>query len=384
MKRTALLAALLFAAVALIVRASWRLPQRIEIQRPVQDVTSPEIVSAIPIEADHSIGGGASFGNLTVFPVLATTQEDFGPFVTLDDAIKAKTAVVREVAEGGPQVNRLVVENKGTTPIFVLAGTVVKGGRQDRQIAQDFVVGGGETVAADAFCVERGRWHERDGKGAVQGEFGTLKTLANSSVRAAGQYEKNQGEVWSKVGEITTATGKQTATGTLTALLDDKDIAAAQAKVASQVLAHLGKLEPQREVVGLAYAVDGKVRGARWFANHRLYEMYRATLVNTATVEAIVARGQASPGAPADAGAPASPPVPSEAVRDFVSSIEKAAPTEERATAGENTNAYTVTSQGFGSKTMMKRSLGSGGSAPPGATATAPAAKPISADFLLR
>ena len=58
-----------------------------------------------------------------------------------------------------------------------------RGGKQDRQIAQDFVIGAKETVDVQAFCVEHGRWNpERDGK-STGGSFSASGMLAPSSVR---------------------------------------------------------------------------------------------------------------------------------------------------------------------------------------------------------
>ena len=39
-----------------------------------------------------------------------------------------------------------------------MAGEVVKGGKQDRVIAQDVVLAPGETIDLNAFCVEKNRW----------------------------------------------------------------------------------------------------------------------------------------------------------------------------------------------------------------------------------
>src|SRR4029079_8804388 len=86
-------------------------------------------------------------------------------------------------AGGGGEVNRLVIDNKGDKAIFVLAGTLVKGGKQDRQIAQDFIIPPGKTVPVDAFCVEHGRWTaNREGKG-TDGLFEAQKVLAVKEVR---------------------------------------------------------------------------------------------------------------------------------------------------------------------------------------------------------
>src|SRR5947209_307589 len=94
---------------------------------------SPEIVAALQLQGDHAIGAGRSFELLTVFPVLAKDQPDLGPFTTLPAALEQGAAEVREDGATGGTVNELVIENKGDTPIYVLAGTVVKGGKRDRQ-----------------------------------------------------------------------------------------------------------------------------------------------------------------------------------------------------------------------------------------------------------
>ncbi len=150
---------------------------------------------------DHTVGAPAVFENLAVFPVFAARQEDIGDFTTLDAALEAKTAEVRELdaagadaeTNGSAEVNKLVIENRGKLPVLVLAGTVVKGGRQDRQIGADFVIEAGRTVPVDAFCVEHGRWNAtRDGV-ETGGRFKSERVLAQADVRAAGQYEQDQG-----------------------------------------------------------------------------------------------------------------------------------------------------------------------------------------------
>jgi hypothetical protein len=367
----------MIAAVTLVML---RRPQK-ELPQPTPEpLPSPEILAAIPLDEERSVGAGKAFDRLTLFPILAKDQPDLGPFTTLSDALESKTAEVREVGSegGGERVNALVIENKSDTPIFVLAGTVVKGGRQDRQIAQDFLVGARETVNVEAFCVEQGRWApEREGA-LTQGKFGALKTLANSQVRVAGQHKKDQSEVWSKVGEVNAANGKSSPTGTLAASLDDQQLAASRAALAERLGAFLDGLEPQRDVVGMAYAVDGQVRGVRWFANHRLYGLYRTTLLNTAALEAITAR-EAEP-----AGATAPPPAATpEAVKAFVEEIEKAPVGEVRPMTGGNVNDYKESSKGYGAKAKMKTRAGTAARAEGAGQSSA---KPIniSSDFVAK
>jgi hypothetical protein len=307
----------------------------------------------VPLQPGVTVGLGQAFANLTVFPVYARVQQQIGEFTTLDLAITSRKAQVRE-QKGGARVNQLVIENKGKQTILVLAGTVVKGGNQDRQVAQDFVISGNTTVPIDAFCVERGRWQgARKGK-ATGGKFTALDTLAHSKVRAAGQYKGNQAQVWAQVAFVNQANGKSSSSDTLAATLDDKQIKAKRNQLAKGIAAYVAKLPARDQVVGLAYAVNGKVRGVRWFMNRQLFEMHRATLVNTAIVEAMT--GQAL--AKANPKQALAKPVAPTAVAKFVGEIAASKQRQARATKAANVNHYQIGKKGAGSRALLPAAPG--------------------------
>lgn len=317
---------------------------------------------------DHSIVGGTTLGNLVVFPVTSRSQVDVGPLVSLDDALAKGTAEVREVGGGG-SVNTLVIQNKGTVPVFVLAGTIVKGGNQDRQIGQDFIIESKQTTPVDAFCVEHGRWNGQRNGQATAGQFGTSEVLATSKVRAAGQYKKDQGEVWSKVSEANSANHQAPASSTFLATVDDATMKKQRTELAAKIEGALAAVQPQQELVGIAYAIDGDIRGVRWFAHHDVFEMVRKKLVTGIAFDAIVAHAEAQ----AQNRPPSTKPTPAPAAVDaFVNSIDAAAVKEQRDTAGANVNEYKESSQAYGSKTMFK-----GAASKPGASPR----KPVSSDF---
>jgi ARG and Rhodanese-Phosphatase-superfamily-associated Protein domain len=338
---------------------------------------------------DVEVGPAATFDNLTVFAITSRHQVDVGPMTTLDLALAKGDAEVREVGAsanpppttpvglqrqgytgGGPRVNELVIENKGSTPIYVLAGTVVKGGNQDRQIGQDFIVEPNKTANVDAFCVEHGRWTgERNGR-ATGGKFGTMAQLTTSKIRAAAQYKKDQSEVWSNVDATNSAHGKSAPSHTLMATLDDPDVVRRREALAGRVTSHLQSIEPKDGVVGLAYAVDGKVRAVRWFASHQVFELARPSLVNTAAVDALTATAaDPTPGGPK--AAPGN--TTASDVLAFVREVQDKAVQEERDTRAGNKNEYKESPNAYGSRTMLK-------SAP--AASAAPV--PLSSDFLAK
>jgi hypothetical protein len=349
---------------------------------------------------DIQVGPAATFDNLTVFAITSRRQVDVGPMTTLDQALAKGDAEVREVGAsatpppttpvglqrqgsmgGGPRVNELVIENKGSTPIYVLAGTVVKGGNQDRQIGQDFIVLPKKTASVDAFCVEHGRWTgERDGR-ATGGKFGTMSQLVTSKIRAAAQYKKDQAEVWSNVDLTNSAHGKSAPSHTLMATLDDPEIARQRETLANRVTSHFQSIDPNDAVVGLAYAVDGKVRAVRWFASHQVFELARTSLTNTAAVDALTAKASQPAGGPQTAPSntsaaqgPVTPPTPDDVVA-FVRDVQDKQVKEERDTLAGNKNEYRESENAYGSRTMLK-------SAPAAASAAKPV--PISSDFLAK
>ena len=243
---------------------------------------------------------------------------------------------------------KLVIQNKGDVRIYAIAGTIVKGGKQDRQIGQDFIIGAKETVPIDAFCVEQGRWNaQRDGH-ATGGKFSAVKQLANHKVRVAGQYKGDQSEVWSKVKEVNKANKKKSDSDSLMATADDSEMKAKRDELGHQILADFDRMRPAGAVVGYAYAIGGEVRGVRWFAHHRVFRMFREVLINTVVVDAITAKESG--------GAENAAVATAKKVAAFVDGVRKAPAKEKvRVTDGDNVNEYKQAKDAFRSSTVLKK-----------------------------
>jgi hypothetical protein len=292
-----------------------------------------------------SVGEPVQVESLTVFPIYGRQQSGAVDVVSLDTALAVGQVLVRERDASGA-VGTLVVENLGTKAILVLAGTVLKGGKQDRQIAQDLVIGAGETAPVDAFCVERGRWSsQRDGV-ATGGQFRATQVLAPHKVRGAGQYEGNQSKVWESVTAVNAANAKGTPTGTLMATYDDPQIVARGAEMARAVEKALSALPHAGRTVGLAYAVSGQLRGGRWFADPRLFGEHRRQLVRTAAMEALTVPTQ---------GGSKGASVTAAKVRDFVETLRRTSVGERRKTDGQNENRYRKSAAGYSSEAIVEK-----------------------------
>jgi hypothetical protein len=113
-------------------------------------------------EPQTHISDPNTYDNLSVYFIRGTSAAGPVP-LTLQEAL-AKGSV--RLLETG-SVNELKIENTGSDEVFIQAGDIVKGGRQDRVLNLSFVLPpkSGEVPLA-AFCVEHGRWSARGNENA--------------------------------------------------------------------------------------------------------------------------------------------------------------------------------------------------------------------------
>jgi hypothetical protein len=233
------------------------------------------------------------------------------------------------------------------------------------RFGQDFIIESKKATPVDAFCVEHGRWNGQRNGQVTAGRFDSTGVVATSKVRAAGQYKKSQSEVWSNVSSTNAAHQKKSSSDTLMATLDDAALVKERTALVARIDAVLDSVTPATDVVGVAYAIDGEVRGARWFSHHAVFELARKKVVGSIALDAITANAEArAAGKP-----PSTKPVPAPAAVDgFVKNVEAQAIKEQRDTPAANVNEYKESSDGYGSKVMMKGAR--------------PSAKPLSHDYL--
>jgi len=246
----------------------------------------------------------------------------------------------------------------------VVAGTIIDGGKQDRQIGQDFVIAAGATVDVDAFCVEQGRWSgqavqelaagdtlseisaEREGR-VLQFRATSMAGIAVKGVRSAGQYDKDQQKVWDNVaGALKEVDGAENATQTLMAAIekaDDKTLARRK-KLESAVLDAFAELARGGSgPVGFAYAINGKPVTVRAFAHERILKSQLPLFVKAMALEAEMASDKAGAKEKASAAD----------VIALVKNIE-AAKEEMFETRASNTNAYSGNDFGFKARCVLK------------------------------
>jgi hypothetical protein len=264
------------------------------------------------------------YENLSVFPVVSHQGVDTGGFVTLDEALASGDAQVSErggdvlhrTRDGRPvtlpypgngaSVNQLVLINRSSKPLVLLAGELISGGKQDRVIAKDRIVApGAEPLPLDVFCVEHGRW-------SAGTQFASAKIIVHPSVREKAAVDQKQTEVWAAVrGGTTARVSADTAPAAAPRITEHNLDAAIAGEVRTESYARIYKtssvgsqVEPFAEevqrrfaratanlkgerVVGVVVAYGGEVAWSDIFASPALFDRYWSKLLRSYVVEAM-------------------------------------------------------------------------------------------------
>jgi len=224
-----------------------------------------------------SVEESASYGGLQVFLLKGKGEIDSKEYVTLDKAMRNNMVTVSETGN----VGELNIKNTSDKTVYLHSGDIVKGGKQDRTVANDMIIPPhSEKIPLKSFCVEASRWTNR-GSEDVSTFSENTRMLSSKELKYAAKYKGDQSEVWrnvateqtklsSKVSELSgeNVDVKQNASGSsLQLTLENKELK----KVKKEMEKKFKNLMKQNvNVVGFAYAINGKVYGAEVFNNKQL------------------------------------------------------------------------------------------------------------------
>jgi hypothetical protein len=239
--------------------------------------------------ADYTVSGPYTHKNLSVFLVRAKDKAaDNRNFLTLQEALEQKKVVVYETKN----VNELSIENVSNDEVFVQSGDIVKGGQQDRMLAVDLVVSAHSgRVAISAFCVEHGRWTKRGAEASAQFSTSTDRA-ATKDLKLAARSARSQGQVWAKVEEAQSKLshnvgGAVNADASPTSLQLSLENPKVRANADEYVKALSSAPVGDADVVGYAFAVNGRINSAEVYASHALFVKLWSGLLKASAVEAV-------------------------------------------------------------------------------------------------
>jgi len=185
------------------------------------------------------IAQAMSHEGLTSYPLIRDTlfAKDY---LTLDEALTNKTAVITEVSEGG-SVPQLLLRNMGEQAVFLLDGEELTGAKQNRILNISILAPAMKDTVIPVSCVEAGRWRHSspDFSAAPRAQFSASRAKRSAHVSEdicqTGQRRSNQGEVWDDISAKLNSLGSQSDTQAVESAFMDHD---------QQLNAFVEKLQP--------------------------------------------------------------------------------------------------------------------------------------------
>jgi hypothetical protein len=292
-------------------------------------VATMAVGDVLPVDDCH-LSGPYTHNNLTVFLIHGRETLEKVEFLTLDEALRDKKAIMHETGS----VNQLTIENQSTSAeVFIQSGDIIKGGKQDRTLPYDSIIEANSgQVPINSYCVEHGRWSQRGGESAqlfssssnsvgtselkqivagsgisnlplttdsndISASVVSVVVTGGSMARAAygtssmtnGQSQSN---IWQNVSrtqeKLSKKLGEQVKATDSTSSLQLTLESPAVRNAIAPYLALGSIVDKQNDVVGYVAVVNGKVVSADVYASRPLFRKLWPKLLEGSAVEAFI------------------------------------------------------------------------------------------------
>ncbi|MXW90727.1 MAG: hypothetical protein F4114_10445 [Rhodospirillaceae bacterium] len=285
--------------------------------------TTPWAPALAAGDEGHRLTGPYTHRNLSIYlihrPIHRRGRDAGTPPLTLDEAMR--TGAIRVVETGN--VGELIVNNPGDRDIFIQAGDIVKGGKQDRVLTASMIVppNSGD-IPIGAFCVEQGRWGLRGSENVAKFSASTAlipsrtvkfaimaqadrpqsgrgsppaasRSLMVRRSRASGRQESVWRSVRTMQRRLSSSVNRQVADrrsrSSLQLSLESEDLATALAGFGTS----LGDLPTRHpDAVGFVFAVNGRINSGDEFESAGLFRKLWRRQLRAAATEALAATAQ--------------------------------------------------------------------------------------------
>jgi len=225
---------------------------------------------------------GCHYRGLTVFPVEVRGYEVLPNILTLDEVLTRDMLLVTE--KGAGRVPVLVVENRCEQHVFLMAGEILVGGKQNRILRQDVLLPPHSgPIELPVYCVERGRWVRASDR------FKSDGNLASFKVRVGAQTAADQSTIWSTVAETAKALKQRPKTGDLNYVYKQQDVVRQRREYRSRFYRVLPS-----HVVGVIVARNGRFVGVDLFGEASLFNRLRGKVLDSYVMDVLNRVGHAT------------------------------------------------------------------------------------------
>lgn len=205
--------------------------------------------------------------NMAIIP-LKTEKNTKIDLLTLKKGLELGLANVKECEQS--QVNTLIVENKAVTPLILIEGEEVIGGKQNRIVNETTLIAPQSSMEIPVNCSEQGRWDYKS-------EFRHSAYIADYNTRSARVHAKRlhrpvQHAVWSSIDEVERGHAFHSRTRALSDSYDNLK------RNHSEVVK---VFEIAKDQNGVLVIVDGEVKGFEVFLNSDIYTQFHEKIIKS-------------------------------------------------------------------------------------------------------
>jgi len=204
---------------------------------------------------------------LAIYPLTAGSVRNDRGYESLDAALQAGHLEVTET----DTVSVLKVRNRSGQFVFIMAGEILTGGKQDRTARQDVLLAPHTgPIQIPVYCVEKGRWSGRIAK------FGSGGQMGHMGLRAKAAAGASQDEVWRDVARKSRELGVSAPTGKLAQVVDSAEV-----KKRRRELTAACRNRFPANTVGIVLCRYGRIVGADAFASPALFRSLKHKLISS-------------------------------------------------------------------------------------------------------
>ena len=231
-------------------------------------------------------GQASAFGHLTIIMVHGDEELPAKAYMPLEDAMHARHVTVHETGE----VDKLRVETTGDSDVFIQAGDIVKGGKQDRVVRGDFIVSReGGSVVLPAFCVEQGRWAQRGAE--LEGSFsGSRSSIVGRKLKLTTTLGGSQRDVWDEVDATQERLSRRLGASVVNKISESSlNLTLENEVLSSEIARHVAALETlaTSDAIGFGYAIRGEPSGLEIYGARALFRSLWPKMLRAAVTEAL-------------------------------------------------------------------------------------------------
>ncbi len=228
----------------------------------------------------------ANYRNLTIYPLILKTKQKAPTYLTLDQGMKAGTATITEVSEGG-SVPELRLMNSGDKPLLLIDGEEMVGAKQNRVINLTVMADANSKIVIPVSCVEAGRWQHNSAEFAASpntmhasGRRGKMAGVTHMMESCASRAS-DQGAVWDDIGGKLGRMNARSNSSEMKAIYDEHQVT---------IDDFVKTFKPVKNQAGAIFAIGGRIAGLELFDHPDTLARLYPKLVRSYALDALDSR----------------------------------------------------------------------------------------------